>query len=124
MDIDGSHRLSYFYDRIVPLGLGSDDEPFSMGDLRTLAYDVCLGPTPSKRLANSSAGWQRFGKNREAMAELEDRPEYCLDLSFMYSLLSLGYELGDDRELRTGKKINDVELGWYVLSVFDRELPR
>lgn len=58
------------------------------------------------------------------MAELEDRPEYCLDLSFMYSLLSLGYELGDDRELRTGKKINDVELGWYVLSVFDRELPR
>jgi guanosine-diphosphatase len=46
------------------------------------------------------------------MAELEDRPEYCLDLSFQYSLLALGYELADDRTLRTGKKINDVELGW------------
>jgi guanosine-diphosphatase len=50
------------------------------------------------------------------MDELADRPEYCLDLSFMYSLLSLGYELGDERELRTGKKIDGVELGWSVQS--------
>ena len=48
------------------------------------------------------------------MAELEDRPEYCLDLTFMYSLLSLGYELAEDRTLRTGKKIDNVELGWSV----------
>lgn len=32
----------------------------------------------------------------------------------MYSLLSLGYDLGEDRELVTAKKIDDVELGWLV----------
>lgn len=98
------YALSYFYDRIVPLGLGRDSAPFTIGDLRKLSTDVCAG----------SKGWSRFKGNKEAMAELEDRPEYCLDLSFMYSLLSLGYELAEERELVTGKKINDVELGWYV----------
>lgn len=30
----------------------------------------------------------------------------------MYSLLSLGYELEEERELYIGKKVGDVELGW------------
>lgn len=46
------------------------------------------------------------------MAELSDRPEYCLDLTFMYSLLSLGYELDEEREVWMGKKVEGVELGW------------
>lgn len=49
------------------------------------------------------------------MAELNDRPEYCLDLTFMYSLLSLGYELDEERQIWMGKKVSDVELGWCVL---------
>ena len=106
------YALSYFYDRIVPLGLGKDSAPFTIADLRTLTNDVCAGPKPTGYLASISKGWNRFKGNAEAMAELEDRPEYCLDLSFMYSLLSLGYELAEERELVTGKKINDVELGW------------
>lgn len=106
------YALSYFYDRIVPLGLGVDGKPFTIGDLRELTNDVCAGPRPASYLSSSSRGWNRFKGNLEAMAELEDRPEYCLDLSFMYSLLSLGYELAPERELVTGKKINDVELGW------------
>jgi guanosine-diphosphatase len=95
------YALSYFYDRIVPLGLGKDGKAFTIADLRQLSQDVC-----------AAKGWPRFKDNLEAMGELEGRPEYCLDLSFMYSLLSLGYELADTRELVTGKKINDIELGW------------
>ena len=115
MDTFGSgpiYALSYFYDRIVPLGLGKDSKPFTIADLRALTNDVCAGPKPSS--SSSSKGWARFKGNAEAMAEIEDRPEYCLDLSFMYSLLSLGYELAEERELVTGKKIKDVELGWCV----------
>lgn len=48
------------------------------------------------------------------MEELSDRPEYCLDLTFMYSLLSLGYELEEERQVWMGKKVGDVELGWCV----------
>ncbi len=46
------------------------------------------------------------------MAELEDRPEYCLDLTFMHALLRLGYEFGADRGVRVEKKVDGVELGW------------
>ncbi|BGP18013.1 hypothetical protein JCM10213_005052 [Rhodosporidiobolus nylandii] len=93
--------LSYFYDRIAPLGLTS---PFSISSLRQLTADVCAG--------KSSPSWSRFKGNKEAMFELSDRPEYCLDLTFMYSLLSLGYELEEERQVWMGKKVGDVELGW------------
>ncbi|GAA5977338.1 hypothetical protein JCM10908_004944 [Rhodotorula pacifica] len=93
--------LSFFYDRIAPLGLTS---PFSISDLRQLTSDVCAG--------RKSSAWSRFKGNKEAMSELSDRPEYCLDLTFMYSLLSLGYELDEERQIWMGKKVNDVELGW------------
>ena len=36
----------------------------------------------------------------------------CLDLTFMNGLLGLGYELGPNRQIGTGKKIDGVELGW------------
>ncbi|CEQ40157.1 SPOSA6832_01758, partial [Sporobolomyces salmonicolor] len=95
--------LSYFYDRIAPLGLKS---PFSISALRQLTADVCSG--------RDSASWSRFKGNKEAIEELSDRPEYCLDLTFMYSLLSLGYELEEERQVWMGKKVGDVELGWCV----------
>ncbi|GAA5838724.1 hypothetical protein JCM9279_003840 [Rhodotorula babjevae] len=93
--------LSYFYDRIAPLGLSS---PFSISSLRQLTADVCSG--------RDSKAWARFKGNAEAIEELSDRPEYCLDLTFMYSLLSLGYELEEERQVWMGKKVGDVELGW------------
>ena len=93
--------LSYFYDRIAPLGLSS---PFRLSDLRQLTADVCGGA--------KGKGWARFKGNKEALNELSDRPEYCLDLTFQYSLLSLGYELDDEREVWMGKKVAGVELGW------------
>jgi guanosine-diphosphatase len=103
---DLPRSLSYFYDRIVPLGLGVDSADFSIADLRQLTKDVCSGPED---------GWSRFKGNKEAMAELEDRPEYCLDMTFLHSLLSLGYELAEERQIRTGKKLDNVELGWALV---------
>jgi guanosine-diphosphatase len=97
--------LSYFYDRIAPL-LGSSQEPpssFPISQIAELAEIVCQG----------SGSWDaHFGNNKEAMDELHDRPEYCLDLTFMYTLLRLGYEFEDDRSVTIAKQINNTELGW------------
>ena len=95
--------LSYFTDRIKPLLRARAASLLTIADLTSLAKDVCAGPTT----------WQtRWANNAEALAELEDRPEYCLDLTFMNALLGLGYELGPARELMVEKKIRGVELGW------------
>lgn len=77
-----------------------------------MTQDVCHGPGSKPASKMKSDGWERFQGNREALDELDGRPEYCLDLTFMHSLLTLGYELDESREIRTGKQIDDVELGW------------
>ncbi|KAF9441009.1 hypothetical protein P691DRAFT_800553, partial [Macrolepiota fuliginosa MF-IS2] len=48
------------------------------------------------------------------MEELEGRPEWCLNLTFMYALLRLGYEFEDGRGVTIGKKIGRTGLGWYL----------
>ena len=45
-------------------------------------------------------------------SELEDRPEWCLDLTFMHALLRLGYEFPSERGIRIEKQIEGTELGW------------
>ncbi|KAI9508751.1 nucleoside phosphatase family-domain-containing protein [Russula earlei] len=107
--------LSYFYDRISPLLPPSSDttpsslpgppppKPLTVSSLAELAKDVCLG-LPS---------WeQRWAGNPHAMQELADRPEYCLDLTYMYALLRSGYEIEDGREVEIGKQVDGTELGW------------
>ncbi|WWD16163.1 hypothetical protein CI109_100588 [Kwoniella shandongensis] len=95
--------LSYFTDRIKPLLSSSDHSLLTIAELTKIAKDVCAGPTTWSK---------RWGNNPAAMAELEDRPEYCLDLTFMNALLGLGYELGPEREMMVEKKLKGVELGW------------
>lgn len=100
--------LSYFYDRLTPLGLGPQ---FKISDLEALAQRAC---------AYSKENTQQF--DAKAIAELEDRPETCLDLSFMHGLLSLGYELSGERQVSVAKKLGGTELGWCLgaqLSVLD-----
>ena len=98
--------LSYFYDRIHPLLPPSSDSPppqLTISSLADLATDVCLG----------RPAWEkRWGDNALAMEELVDRPEYCLDLTFMHALLRLGYEFDDARPVEIGKRIDGTELGW------------
>ena len=106
--------LSYFYDRLAPLGL---DSTFTIGQLASLAKDVCKAPST----------WPaRFPVDEypEALRELEDRPETCLDLTFMHGLLTLGYELGDKRSITVAKKLGGTELGWALgaqLAVLEEE---
>ncbi|WFC99138.1 guanosine-diphosphatase [Malassezia yamatoensis] len=94
--------LSYFYDRITPLGLGPT---FTIGELRKLAETVCA--TPAERSTIKG-----IPLSPEAMQELDQRPEYCLDLTFMHTLFRLGYELDDSRKVTLAKKIGEFELGW------------
>lgn len=90
--------LSYFYDRITPLGL---KQTFTIGELEKLAQRVCAPPSQ----------WPRLFSPR-VLEELNKRPDYCLDLTFMHSLFRLGYELDDNRKVTLAKKIGDFELGW------------
>lgn len=102
--------LSYFYDRLEPFGLGPK---FTIDQLEALAQRAC---------AYTKSDTQDF--DAKAIAELEDRPETCLDLSFMHGLLSLGYELGGEREVSIAKKLGGTELGWCLgaqLAVLDED---
>lgn len=91
--------FSYFYDRTRPLGMPSS---FTIRELRDTTARVCEG----------RSAWGVFDSIQGAREELEDRPEWCLDLSFMMALLHTGYEMPLDREVRIEKKIKGNELGW------------
>lgn len=95
--------LSYFTDRIKPLLPTASASSLTIGQLKSLAQTVCAGP---------EAWPEAFKGNDLALAELADRPEYCLDLTFIHALLGLGYELSEARELVVEKKLRGVELGW------------
>lgn len=91
--------FSYFYDRTKPLGM---PDSFTIREMHDLAQAVCMGKD----------GWDVFTSIPEAIAELSDRPEHCLDLNFMMALLHSGYEMPIDREVKIAKKIKGNELGW------------
>lgn len=55
-----------------------------------MAQHACQGETHWR---------QAYKGNTVALKELEEREEYCLDLTFMHALLGLGYEIGQEREL-------------------------
>ena len=96
--------LSYFYDRLSPLLADSpSDQPITVSTLASLAEELCMG----------RPAWEkRWGHNPALMEELEGRPEWCLDMTFMHALLRLGYELAEDRPVEIGKQIEGTELGW------------
>ncbi|KAK4192876.1 putative guanosine-diphosphatase [Podospora australis] len=91
--------LSYFTDRTQPLGM---PESFTLRELSDLTNRVCGGEKE----------WDVFTSIPGAIEELGDRPEHCMDLSFMLALTHTGYEMPIDREVRIAKKIKGNELGW------------
>ena len=97
--------FSYFYDRTKDLGM---PDSFTIRELHDLTHQVCSGAETWK---TTFAGVLTTD-NKKALDELEDRPEWCLDLNFMLSLLHTGYELPIDREVNIAKKIAGNELGW------------
>ncbi|KAF2744972.1 guanosine-diphosphatase [Sporormia fimetaria CBS 119925] len=93
------YLLSYFFDRTQPLGMPNN---FSIKELKDLTERVCRG----------EEAWDVFSAVPEALKELRDRPEWCLDLNFQIALLHTGYGMPIDREVNIGKKIKGYELGW------------
>lgn len=91
--------FSYFYDRTKPLGM---PDSFTVDELHKLTSTVCGG----------EKSWKTFEGVEGALEELRDRPEWCLDLNFMLSLLHTGYEMPLSREIKVAKKIKGNELGW------------
>ncbi|CAL1712323.1 unnamed protein product [Somion occarium] len=96
--------LSYFYDRLRPLLPDSPSSPpIRISTIATLAQQVCLGKPE----------WEKhWGDDPALMEDLDGRPEWCLDLTFMHALLRLGYEFSSDRVVEIGKQIDGTELGW------------
>ena len=91
--------FSYFYERTHELGM---PESFTVRELYDLTTKVCGG----------EAWWNSFAGVEGALQGLRDRPEWCLDLNFISSLLRTGYEMPMDREVRIAKKIGGNEVGW------------
>ncbi|KAG1446603.1 hypothetical protein G6F46_011872 [Rhizopus delemar] len=89
--------FSYFYDLTQPLGMPLE---FSVKELGELADRVCNGET------------KPFQHMPEALEQLADEPDYCLNLSYIYNLLRFGYDIPSDRLIRTAKKIRGAETGW------------
>ncbi|KAI9313972.1 nucleoside phosphatase GDA1/CD39 [Dichotomocladium elegans] len=90
--------FSYFYDRTQPLGL---PDQFRLPELQALTEQVCAGEY-----------LERLPHGEPLREEMLDRPEWCLDLAFIHGLLSHGYEIPPDREIRVAKKIDGIETGW------------
>jgi guanosine-diphosphatase len=88
--------FSYFYDRTFPFNL---TEKFTIGDVRKLGERLC---------------------EKHDNPLIQETPEICLDLGFIYGLLSVGYGLSDSRKLTVLKKIQKFETGWvyYLVGLF------
>ncbi len=84
------YAFSYFYDRmedfLPPNGV------VTVGSFKETGTKICAGEEEPFK-----------AKNRGSM---------CMDFSFLYTLLSSGYGLSDERNLYIKKKINDVETAW------------
>ncbi|KAK4521247.1 Mitochondrial succinate-fumarate transporter [Mucor velutinosus] len=89
--------FSYFYDLTQPLGMPLE---FSVRELGELTDRVCRGET------------KPFLHVPGAIQTLRDKPDYCLDLTYIHNLLKFGYDIPNDRLVRTAKKIRGAETGW------------
>ena len=89
------YAFSYFYDKYAE---PFDKSSFLVQELKDAAHQVCSLPTPKL----PPTGLKEHGKNSE----------WCTDLSFMYSLLAVGYSIPHDRQILTAKKIDRIEIGW------------
>ncbi|KAG2222823.1 hypothetical protein INT45_011633 [Circinella minor] len=89
--------FSFFYDLTQPLGMPSE---FSVQELAELTESVCSGET------------QPFKHVPDAIEALMNKPDYCLDLTYIHGLLRIGYDVPPERLVRTAKKIRGAETGW------------
>ncbi|CAN6619507.1 guanosine-diphosphatase [Trichomonascus vanleenenianus] len=89
--------VSYFYDRISPLNMA---QSFPLVELQLLTEKVCKG----------ADYWQEF--DDDTVFELVDRPEWCLDLAYMFSMLHYGYGIPLYRHVTIAKQVDGYGLSW------------
>ncbi|KAJ6614816.1 nucleoside phosphatase GDA1/CD39 [Mycena sp. CBHHK59/15] len=107
--------LSYFYDRLAPLlPAAAAGGAIAVDAIAEVAGDVCKGRAAweARWGAGVGKGKAEEEKAEALLAELDGRPEWCLDLTFMHALLRRGYEFEGAREVVLGKRIAGTELGW------------
>ena len=86
--------FSYFYDRLIPLGLTS---PVTLKDIEQAARELC-----ASSLHGTSSMSRHLSANRE----------WCLDITYIYSLLHVGYGVDVDTSIVITKQIEGYEAGW------------
>ncbi|KAJ3121512.1 Guanosine-diphosphatase [Nowakowskiella sp. JEL0407] len=113
--------FSYFYDRAEPLGLidaiekeSENEAPrFPVGAIRDAAKVICKDTETEEEFISEAIQKTLQGLGKEKIMKLlKKNPDYCLDLTYMYALLSSGYSIPDERDVRLAKKIKGVETGW------------
>ncbi|CAD5223556.1 unnamed protein product [Bursaphelenchus okinawaensis] len=89
--------FAYFFDRAEQAGLttGKDQKGrwIKVGDFKNAAEKFCA-------LEEHEWGTEHW------------RPFQCMDLSYIYSLLSTGYGLQDDVKIHVSKKLKSMEVSW------------
>ncbi|KAJ3308688.1 Guanosine-diphosphatase [Boothiomyces sp. JEL0838] len=89
------YAFSYFYDKFAnPF---NHEVSFELSQMKFQADNIC-----SKNPKIPQGGVKEYEKNND----------WCMDLGFMYSLLTVGYGLPDTHVVKTTKKINGIEIGW------------
>lgn len=91
--------ISYFYDRVYPLGM---PQAFNIDDMKDLAHKVCRG----------KESYDSFQAIPDAVTQLKENPQWCGDLAYMLSVLHHGYDIPVHREVKIAKKVKGNELGW------------
>lgn len=86
--------FSYFYDRLIPLGLTS---PLTLPQVGQAAAEIC---------AASPAGTGLHSRL------LSKNHEWCLDVVYIYALLAYAYKLDPETPITVTKQIAGYEAGW------------
>jgi len=84
------YAFSFFYDRTTVFDIGLNPE---IEEIAELARTVCRH------------------KHEYESITAED-PYFCLDLTYLYTLLSFGYAIHPGEKILLAKKIDEVEMGW------------
>lgn len=86
--------FSYFYDRLIPLGLKS---PMTLREIRKEAEALCSA---------SQFGNDKYGRL------LKTNNQWCLDVTYIYALLAYAYQIDLDTPLTVTKQVEGYEAGW------------
>ncbi|GAB1609658.1 ectonucleoside triphosphate diphosphohydrolase 5-like [Argonauta hians] len=86
--------FSYFYDRAVDTNIIGQNDVLKVQDYYTAASKVCGKPN-------------------------EEHPFLCMDLCYIYALLTDGYQLPPDKLIQAIKQVKKTEVSWALGAMFD-----